>query len=132
MPRYHGKKGIVYGSVTGTGTAVQIASINHWSLDMSTDTVEVTAFGDVNKTYVQGLKDIKGTISGFWDSADDSLFDGSDSPDGAKLYLYPSSDYPSAYFYGPAWLNASIDTASGGAITVNASFVANGAWGRRP
>lgn len=132
MPRYHGKKGIVYGSTTGSGTAVQIASLNHWTLDMSTDTVEVTAFGDSNKTYVQGLKDLKGTLAGFWDSADDSLFDGADSTDGVKLYLYPSSDYTAGYFYGPAWLSASIDVPSGGAVTVSASFVAAGAWGRKP
>lgn len=132
MSRYHGSKGVIYGSTTGAGTAARIASLSKWSLDMSTDKVDVTAFGDANKTYVQGLRDIKGTISGFWDSSDDALFDGSESPDGVKLYLYPSSDNAAAYFYGPAWLDASIDVGASGAVTIKGDFVAAGAWGRKP
>lgn len=132
MARYHGKAGVAYGSTTGTGTAVSLISLSKWSLDMSTDKAEVTAFGDPNKTYVQGLRDIKGTVSGFWDSNDDSLFDASESSDGMKLYLYPASTAATVYFYGPAWMDASIDVDSGGAVTVTGNFVANGAWGRRP
>jgi hypothetical protein len=132
MARFHGSKGVAYVSTTGSGTATQVLSLNNWTLDMATDTVEVTAFGDANKTYVQGLRDIKGTLSGFWDSVDDTLFDGSESTDGVKLYLYPSSTYATAYFYGPAWLSASIAVPATGAVTITGSFSANGAWGRRP
>lgn len=99
---------------------------------MKTDKVEVTAFGDLNKTFVQGLRDISGTISGFWDSADDSLFDASESADGLKLYLYPSSQAPTIYFYGPAWIDADINVGVGDAVKVAANFVANGQWGRKP
>jgi hypothetical protein len=99
---------------------------------MATDKVEVTAFGDTNKVYVQGLRDIKGTISGFWDSADDSLFDASESADGMKLYLYPASTAPTIYFYGPAFLDASIAVSVTGAVTVTGNFAANGAWSRKP
>lgn len=132
MARYHGKSGVVYGSTSASGDAVQLASLSAWSLDMSTDKQEVTAFGDANKTYVQGLRDIKGTISGFWDSADDSLFDASESTDGLKLYLYPSSTASSIYFYGPAFIDASINVTAGGAVSVSGNFVASGAWGRKP
>lgn len=132
MPRYHGSKGAAYLSVTAAGTAGPVLSLSKWSLTKATDKVDVTAFGDPNKTYVQGLPDIKGSLSGFFDSADDSLFDGSESTDGVKLYLYPSANYPAAYHYGPAWLDASIDVGVTGAVTVAGSFVANGAWGRRP
>ena len=132
MARYHGAKGVIYGSTTGTGAAVNLISLSKWSLDMATDKVAVTAFGDLNKTYVQGLRDIKGTISGFWDSTDDSLFDASESADGMKLYLYPASTAATIYFYGPAWMDASIDVDSAGAVTVSGNFVANGAWGRKP
>jgi hypothetical protein len=132
MARYHGNKGAVYGSTTGSGTAGPFISLSAWTGDFATDKVEVTAFGDLNKAYVQGLKDIKGTLSGFWDSADDSLFDAADSTDGAKLYLYPASTAPTIYFYGPAWLDASINVSVSGAVTVSANYVANGAWGRKP
>ena len=132
MARYHGQKGVVYMSTTAAGTAARAGSLSGWTLDLTTDKADVTSFGDSNKTYVQGLKDIKGTLSGFWDSAEDPLFDGSESSDGVKLYLYQSADYTNAYFYGPAWLDASIDVKVNGAITISGNFVAAGAWGRRP
>lgn len=130
MARYAGSKGQVFSSITGAGAIAARGSLSKWTLNMSTAKIDVTAFGDVNKVYVQGLPDIKGTLSGFWDSADDALFTGSDSADGVKLYLYPSTAYPSAYFYGPAWLDAAIDVASSGAVLISGSFVAAGAWGR--
>jgi hypothetical protein len=132
MARYHGGKAAIYGSTTGTGVAAAMISLSQWSLDKATDKAEVTAFGDLNKTYVQGLADVKGSISGFFDSADDALFDASESADGVKLYLYPSSLSPTIYHYGPAWLDASISVDVKGAVTVKASFVANGSWGRKP
>lgn|SRR5262245_42511971 len=94
--------------------------------------VEVTAFLDPNKVYVQGLRDIKGTISGWWDSADDSLFDASESADGMKLYLYPATTAPSIYFYGPAFIDASLNVSATGAVSVSGNFVAAGAWSRKP
>lgn len=132
MARYHGKKGQVFASTTGSGAAALVASLSAWTLDMATDKVEVTSFADANKTYVQGLRDIKGTISGFWEDSQDVLFDGSESADGVKLYLYPSSDAASVYFYGPAWIDASINVGVSGAVTLSANFVANGSWGRKP
>jgi hypothetical protein len=106
--------------------------LTEWTLNMTTDKTEVTSFGDANKTYVQGLKDLAGTLSGFWDSANDALFDAADSADGVRLYLYPSADAPTIYWYGPAWLDASISVGVGGAVSVSGSFVANGSWGRNP
>jgi hypothetical protein len=132
MARYHGRHGVVYMSATGSGTAINVISLSSWELNMATDVVEVTAFGDANKVYVQGLKDLTGTINGFWDSADDTMFDAADSADGVKLYLYPSSDAPTVYFYGPAWVDASITTGVSAAIGVSCNFRANGSWGRKP
>jgi hypothetical protein len=132
MAKYHGQGGRVYLSTSASGTAIAAVGLSSWSLDSPTDRVEVTSFEDVNKTYVQGKKDISGEFSGFWDNADDALFDGADSADGVKLYLYPSKDVPTVYFYGPAWLDSSIECGVDGAITISGSFQANGAWGRKP
>jgi hypothetical protein len=132
MARYHGKSGVLYMSTTGSSAATTIASLSAFSLDLSTDKVETTSFLDPNKTYVQGLKDIKGTFSGFLDDTALSLFTSADSTDGVKLYLYPSSASPTVYWYGPAWLDASIAVPVAGANTVSGNFVANGAWGRKP
>jgi hypothetical protein len=132
MARYSGGKGLVLLSTTGTGVAIAAVSLSQWSLDRKTDKVEVTAFGDLNKVYVQGLPDIQGSLAGWFDSADDALFDGADSADGVKLYLYPSSLATTIYHYGPAWLDASIDVDVKGACAVSGSFVAAGSWGRKP
>jgi hypothetical protein len=119
-------------STTGAGAATTTTSLSGWTLDLSTDKVEVTAFGDLNKTYVQGLKDIKGTLTGFLDDTGLALFTGADSTDGVRMYLYPSSASPTVYWYGPAWLDASIAVPVGGANTLSGNFVALGAWGRKP
>lgn len=132
MARYHGQRGVAYLSTTGVGAATSVASLSAWTLDLSTDKVEVTAFGDPNKTYVQGLKDIKGTITGFLDDAALSIFTSADSTDGIRMYLYPASTAPTVYWYGPAWLDASISTPVSGAVTLSGNFVANGSWGRKP
>lgn len=132
MARYHGKGGIVYMSASGSAAATATVSLNHWSLDKKTDKAEVTAFTDANKVFVQGLPDVSGQLSGFFDDTNDALFDAAESADGVKLYLYPSSLAPTIYHYGPAWVDASIDVAVGGAVAINGSFVAAGSWGRKP
>lgn len=55
MPAYHGKKSQIYISTSGAGTAAYVPFIADWTLDKSTDTVEVSAMGDTNKSFVQGL-----------------------------------------------------------------------------
>lgn len=131
MAAYHGKKGVVYLATTGSGTASTVIKLTTWTLNQTTDKVEVTSFGDVNKTYVQGLRDMQGTLTGFWDDTETKPFAGADSADGVKLYLYPSSDASTRYFYGPAWLDVSMDTGVSAAVSISGSFVANGAWGRQ-
>ncbi len=127
--RYHGGKAVVQMGI-GAGAVAVVAALSQWSLDKSTDTVEVTASGDLNKVYVQGLPDIKGSLAGWFDSAQDALFDGAESTNGVNLYLYPSSLLPLQYHYGPAWLSSSISVDVKGAVSVSATFVANGSWGR--
>ncbi len=121
---------MVYVSTTGSGNASSV-TLTEWALNMTTDKVETTSFGDANKTYVQGLKDVQGTISGFWDDSDAKLFTAADSTDGIKMYLYPSTDAPTKYFYGPAWLDASISTGVSGAVSISGNFSANGSWGKQ-
>lgn len=130
MALYHGKKGVVYMSTTGGGTAVSVVGLKSWSLNMPTDKVEVTAFGDSNKAYVQGLPDATGDLSGWWDDTSDAMYDASRSTNGVKMYLYPSSDASTKYWYGPAWVDFSINNPVDGAVEISAAFVANGAWGQ--
>jgi hypothetical protein len=132
MAKYHGKKGIVYFSTTGTGAAVNVANLSSWSLNFATEKAETTSFTETNKTYVQGLKDVSGDFQGFFDDVTTAaLFTAADSADGIKAYLYVSSDAVTRYFYGPAWIDMSIAVPVGGAVTVSGSIAANGSWGYR-
>lgn len=131
MAVYSGRRGVVYSSTTGTGAASNVLNLTSWTLDMTQDTQEVTSFGDTNRTYVVGLRDTQGEIEGYWNDAEDKPFAGAESTDGVKLYLYPTADAPSKYFYGPAWVDVSIDTKVDGPVKIKMSFKANGAWGRK-
>lgn len=117
-------------STTGTGTATNVIKLTRWSLDQSQDAQEVTAFGDSNRTYVVGFKDVQGEFEGFWDDTEAKPFSGADSTDGVKLYLYPASAAATKYWYGPAWVDASVETPVDGPVAISGSFRANGAWGR--
>lgn len=130
MAKYAGKSGVIYISTSGTGNATSIVGLNAWSLNMPTDKHEVTEFGDANKNYVQGFPDATGSLSGWWDDTDDNLYDASRSSDGCKMYLYPSSDASSKYWYGPAWVDFSIDCPASGPVAVSADFVAKSSWGQ--
>jgi hypothetical protein len=128
LARYHGRSGRLYAAISGAGTAVPVASLTNWTLNAATDRVEVTAFGDSNKVYVQGLQDVTGDFSGFWDDTETTLSQAARSADGTKLYLYPSTNAASKYAYGPAWVDVSWDVGVGGAVAISGSFAANGSW----
>jgi hypothetical protein len=125
--RYHGKTGKVS---IGTGTAVPIASLNKWTLSAATDKVDVTAFGDVNKQYVQGLPDLKGSVAGWFDDQEDALFVAADATAPVTLELMPVAGVATIKWAGLAWLDASIDVPADGAISVSGDWVAAGPWTR--
>jgi hypothetical protein len=129
--RYHGRKGVVYMSTTGTGNATNVIALNAWNIDRSTDKAEATAFGDGNKVYLAGLPDAAGGFGGFFDDTDQTVFTGAGSADGVKLYLYPSTDALTKYWYGPAWVDYSVTSPNDGPVAITASFAANGSWGRQ-
>jgi hypothetical protein len=129
---YHGKTGVVYMAPDGSGAAVNVVQLTQWSLDRDTDTVDVTSFGDGNKVFVQGLPNLQGQLAGWWDSGSDQLFDSAESTAAVRMYLYPSSNAPSVYFYGTAWVSASINVQVNGAVAISGKFVAASTWGRKP
>jgi len=129
MSTHAGRTGVVYIAIESvTGVATSTISLNAWTINRATDKFEVTSFGDANKTYVQGLPDVQGTIGGFWNDAETKPFGGAASTTGVKLYLYPDSTAPTKYAYGTAWLDASITVPVGGAVAISANFAAAGSW----
>lgn len=129
MAHYHGRRGLVYMAAVG-GAAASVSHLDSWTLDMPVDFAEITAFGDANKQYVGGIPDLKGSFSGSWDDTDDALFDLMVSPDGAVIYLYPSSLVLTKYWYGNAWTDFSIDVSAADAVKVSANFAAKDDWGQ--
>lgn len=127
--RIHGSYGDVKMDPLGGTALVSVASLDKWDLDMSTDKVKVTAFGDTNQVYVQGLPDIKGSYGGWYDPADGLLIFGvvfgSAKP---KLELYPSKLDTVNKFAGSALLDTKISVGSDGAVAVSGSFVGAGPW----
>jgi len=118
---------------TGGALAVEVASLNSWTLDMARDRADATCFGDTNKVYVQGLPDIKGDIGGIWDEAASQVLFGVALGDvAALLKLIPSTLAPTYLFTGLAYLDAGLEVAHDGAITVKGSFVAAGPWTMEP
>jgi len=115
-------------SSTGSTAARAVVSVASWSLDMSQDKIDVTAFGDTNKVTVAGLRGLAGTFDGFWDDEASQLFAGAHSDDGVNLYLYPSSLVMSYYAGGAAWIDCSLSTGVNEAIKITSKFEARGSW----
>ena len=133
--RKHGSKGQIKMDPTGAlpGTPAAVADLSAWTLDMARDTADVTAFGDTTKQYVMGLPDVKGTYTGWWNSASSpALFDVAQGSTPVTLNLIPSTDEPTYYFKGTAYMDASIDCSADGAISITGNFVAAGDWVLEP
>lgn len=95
---------------------------------MKTNKIDVTSFGDTNKTTVQDLPDITGSFAGNWDDTETTLMTARSSADGAKLYLYPSLDAVTKVASGVAWVDVSVTVDATGKASVSGSFSANGPW----
>jgi hypothetical protein len=132
VDRIHGYKGDVKMDKTGGATAVSVASINSWSASFATSKINVTCFNDPNLVYVQGLPDIKGSITGMYDKTDRTLFELAFGFVAAMLELYPDSREPTFFWSGLAWVDASIDVKVDGAVTIKGDFVAAGPWEMNP
>jgi hypothetical protein len=112
-------------SSAGNGQAVIITSKNKWTLDQSIDTIEVTAFEDLSKSYVAGLPNAQGTVEGFWDSADNNVYNLIGSSVARKMYLYPdASNNIASYFFCTAFFSAKADGDVKQAVNFSLSFSA--------
>ena len=92
--KLHGKNGAIYigsctvvaGVATGITDVKKVASKTEWTLNLNRDYVDATVFGDSNKTYLVGLKDIQGTFAGLLAVAGDAQVNATNS-DIIDIYL---------------------------------------------
>jgi len=113
-------------------TAVPIISLNAWQGDFSTEHEDVTCFQDTNRVYIPGMRDISGSLTGFWNSDDMSLIEATALTSPGTLDLIPHSNDPSAAtphkFSGLAYMDAELDTDVEGAPALSGTFMAAGPW----
>lgn len=131
--RIHGKHGQIKMDPTGGASPVVVADLHAWTLDMSTDKVEVTAFGDTNKRRVNGLPDFAGTLAGWWNAATSpAYFTAVLAGIAVFLQLIPSTDDPTVLFSGLANIDGSINVSATGAVSIAGKWDAAGNWTMAP
>lgn len=81
---------------------------------------------------MQGLPNIQGQLSGWYENTEMDLFDVAAGDTAATLKLMPSSLEPTYFWIGPAYLDASINVTATGAVSISSSFVGAGDWTREP
>ena len=126
-----GRNGDVKWDPTGAAAGTTILSLNNWKLSLKTEKIDVTCFADQNKVYVPGMKDISGTIAGFWNSAELDLINATSATSPGMLSLIPDTTDTAAatmLFKGLAYLDAEVETDVQGAPAVTGSFMAAGPW----
>lgn len=126
--KLHGKNGAIYfNGPKGSGT--KVANKVEWTLNLNRDYVDATVFGDTNKTYLVGLKDIQGTFNGLLDTSGDLVVNATDL-DAVPIYLYGDdrTSFEVLIASGPGLIDASITASNTDAIRVSGNFRAAGAW----
>lgn len=125
--KLHGKNGAIY--IDGEkGSGTKVATKNEWTLSLGRDYVDATTFGDTNRTYLVGLRDVSGTFSGLMDVSGDILVNATAS-DIVQLYLYADDGAsPILIGSGPALVDGQINASNADAIRMSGNFRAAGNW----
>lgn len=126
--RLHGKNGGIY--LNGPkGVGSRLAAKTEWTLNLNRDFVETTSFGDGNKHYVAGLRDISGTFAGNLDTSGDAHINAADG-EPHSVYLYGDDRDASLLLiaYGLGLLDATISASVSDVIKTTGNFRASGDW----
>jgi hypothetical protein len=113
---------------------ITLASINAWKLSLKTDYEDVSCFGDTNKVYVPGLRDVSGSFGGFLNISDLTIIAATSAASPGSLELTHNttdtigSPLAAPTFSGLAYLDADIDCGVNGAPKLSSTFVAAGSW----
>ena len=123
MVRRHGRNAQVYLGVTNGAAASPCAFQASWSINMTTDKQDVTAFGDGNKTYVAGLPDASGDFSGFMDQSTSQTYIAATDGLPRNFYLYSDAvNDPNVYWFGTILPDFSADGAIAGPVNFKSTW----------
>ena len=125
MTAIAGKDGLIK---VGAGSNT-VAETSNWSLDISTDTIDVTAHGDEWREFIAGLRSWSGSIEASWDMTDTNgqkalqdLMTGTPAVIAVELYANASN-----YYSGDIWVTGiSVGTPVEGKVSVSFDFTGNG------
>lgn len=131
VTKIHGKGGAIYLAAEGAAKT-KVATKSEWTLNLSRDYVDATVFGEPNKTYLVGLKDIQGTYAGLLDVSGDLMVNSSSS-DAIYVYLYADdATLPGGstilVAYGKGLIDANMTASNTDAVRVTGNFRAAGPW----
>lgn len=122
MARFHGKSGRVYIAKTSGGSAEPMDFISSWTMDLKADRVDVTAFGDTNKVYVQSFSDAQGTFDGFRNAGALQLITAAQDGLARKVYFYEDASDNTKYWFNTSFIDFST------AQSVSDAAKASGSW----
>lgn len=117
----HGLNGLIYisGSV--------ISEANAWSVNITQQSSETTAFGDSWVDRVVGVKDWSGSI-GAWGEMDSKVITNAATAGRAvAILIYPDRNTLTAYYSGNAIFGMNSDGNTSGPHNRNGDFVGSGA-----
>jgi TP901-1 family phage major tail protein len=129
MARISGRNGVLLVQLVTSSTALTtISFLRDWSINFSTEQIDVTAMEDSNKTYVSGLADCTGAASGFLDAASTATTYQAAVDGGARSFkILPDKNSTGTFYGGTANFDFSLSSAVAGAVEFSTTFTAAGA-----
>ncbi len=129
MGRIAGRNAVIYFGATTAAQASPLAFAAQYSLNFTTNKIDVTAFGDRGKVVVAGLAAQSGSMQGWYDDATAQTFTAAVDGLARKLYVYPSSLLTTQYWFGTVFADYNTDSTVDGAANFTAAFEAASADG---
>ena len=133
MAFFRGEEGSVKFK-NGTGTTEAIVSTTSWSLDISKDTLDVTAHGATSRAFVGGLISGSGSIDFLYTAASGNetanlLADvlTAEDPADAQFELFLDTSGSKKVSFNGIVNNSTLTAATGDLETVTVSFITSGA-----
>ena len=104
------------GIASDTAVAEPVPFLADWTINFTTDKIDVTAMGDTNKVYAAGA------FNGFMDDATAQTYTAATDGLARKFYLYPNLLAPTKYFFGTIFPDYSVGAGVGGAATLSSNW----------
>ena len=132
MAFFRGEEGSVKFSKDGSEALATVISTTGWSLDITKDTLEVTAHGDNSRKFIGGLVSGSGTVDFLYTAATATDATGeilrdvlqADDPADAQFELFLNGS--NKVTFNAVITGTSLSTATGDLETVSVSFTTNG------